>query len=103
MTEEEGEFQGEAIHAEELTASSACRDETTDLGPVPIAPLLTIVYEQILEALDFLGCRNSVGAKFIFALFFQFILTFWNRLFCQLNPLSIVPVAWKVSPKTGKN
>lgn len=41
MTEGEGEFQGEAIHAEELSASSACRDESTDLGPVPIAPLLT--------------------------------------------------------------
>ena len=73
MTQEEGEFQGGAIHSEELSASLACRDEATDLGPVPIAPLLTIVYEQTLKALAFLGCSNSVAAKFMSALFFSIL------------------------------
>jgi len=71
MTPEEGEFQGGAIRSEELPASLACRDEATDLGPVLIAPLLTTVYEQTLEVLAFLGCHNSVAAKFMFALFFS--------------------------------
>lgn len=70
-TQEEGEFWGGAIHLEKLPASSACRDEATDLGPVPIAPLLRVVYEQTLEVLAFLDCHNNVAAKFMFALFFS--------------------------------
>lgn len=49
MTQEEGEFQGGVIHSEELSASLDCRDETTDLGLVPIAPFLTIVSKQTLD------------------------------------------------------
>lgn len=74
MTQEEDAFQEGAIHSEQLSASLACRDETTDLGPVAIPPLLTIVYEQTLEVLAFLGCHNSVAAKFMFALFFSNLL-----------------------------
>lgn len=92
-TQEEGEFWGGAIHLEKLSASLACRDEATDLGPVPIASLLTVVYEQTLEVLAFLDCHNNVAAKFMFALFLQFIVTFWDGVFCQLNLLSTVQAA----------
>lgn len=53
MTQEESEFQGGGIHSEELSASLAFRDETTDLGLVPIAPFLTIVSKQTLDVLGF--------------------------------------------------
>lgn len=62
LTQDEAEFQG--------GASLACRDEATDFEPVPTAPLLTIVYEQTVEVLAFLGYHNSVAAKFMFALYF---------------------------------
>lgn len=55
MTQEEGEFQGGVIHSEELSASLACRDETADLGFVPIAPFLTILSKQTLDVLGFSG------------------------------------------------
>lgn len=53
MIKEEGEFQGGVIHSEQLSASLDCRDETTDLGLVPIAPFLEIVSKQILDVLGF--------------------------------------------------
>lgn len=53
MTQEESEFQGGGIHSEELSASLAFRDETKDLGLVPIAPFLTIVSKQTLDVLGF--------------------------------------------------
>lgn len=53
MTQEEGEFQGGVIHSEELSASLACRDATTDLGIVPVPPFLTIVSKQALDVLGF--------------------------------------------------
>lgn len=51
MTQEEGEFQGGVIHSEELSASLACRDATTDLGIVPVPHFLTIVSKQALDVL----------------------------------------------------
>lgn len=44
MKQEESDFQGGAIHSEELSASLACRDEPADLGPVTIAPFLATIY-----------------------------------------------------------
>lgn len=85
MTQEEGEFQGGVNHSEELSASLARRDETADLGFVPIDPFLKIVKSRLLMCLVFLGCPNRVAARWCLH-FFLIHCDFLRCIFLSAKP-----------------